>query len=380
MPVITMRQKPISEMKMALLTYALLTVAYVISGKLGLMLALPPGYASPIFPPAGIAVAAAFISGRKSLPWIFLGALLLNVWVDYSDNQHIGTIGLVVAAIIAIASMLQAALGGWGLRRLIGFPAALNNARDLLRFLLLAPVICVTSASLSVSGLLALGIIDTGSVAANWTSWWVGDTLGVAVMFPVVLIITGGPRELWQNRVLTIVVPILLVLSTGLAAIYFLQNAALTSARQVQQDNFDYQGREIALRIEQRLIAYEQVLRGVRGLYIASNKVSRNEFRDYAANLNLTEHYPGIQGVGFSLIIPPQQKARHIEAIRKEGFPELHAAPGRRTRSLYRHHLSGAVCRPQPERLRLRHVFRAGAPPRHGAGARPGMGRPCQAK
>jgi len=36
------------------MAYLLLSSAYVVSGKLGLLLALPPGYASAIFPPAGI--------------------------------------------------------------------------------------------------------------------------------------------------------------------------------------------------------------------------------------------------------------------------------------------------------------------------------------
>lgn len=326
MDAITTTEKPVSNTT-ALMAYLLLTIAYLVSGKLGLMLALPPGYASPIFPPAGIAVAAAFIGGIKALPWIFLGSLLLNLWVDYSNDQTIGTIGFTVAAIIALASMLQAAAGGWGLRRVIAYPAVFNNLRDGLRFVLLAPVICVTSASLSVSGLWAFGVLDTASSAANWVSWWVGDTLGVLVMFPLVMIVAGGPRALWQSRVLTIAVPILLVLSSGLAAIYFLQNAAINNARQIQLDNFNYQGREIRLRIEQRLAAYEQVLRGVRGLYVASKHIERNEFRDYVSTLGLAEKYPGIQGVGFSLIIPPQKKGSHIEAIRKEGFPDYTLRP-----------------------------------------------------
>ena len=37
------------------LAYPLLTAAYVISGKLGLLLAVPPGYATAIFAPAGVA-------------------------------------------------------------------------------------------------------------------------------------------------------------------------------------------------------------------------------------------------------------------------------------------------------------------------------------
>ncbi|MDO8206458.1 MAG: CHASE domain-containing protein [Gallionella sp.] len=327
MPTITTAQKTTIGIKMELMVYLLLTIAYVVSGKLALMLALPPGYASPIFPPAGIAVAAALIGGKKALPWIFLGSLLLNVWVGYSANQQITTTGFVVAAIIAIASVLQAGIGGWGLRRMIGYTASLNNIRNALRFLLLAPVICLISASLSVSGLWALGLVDAADFATNWASWWFGDTLGVVVVFPLVMIVAGEPLAQWQSRIRSIAVPILLVLLTGLITIYFLQNTAFNTARQIQQDNFDYQAREIALRIEERLTAYEQVLRGVRGLYVASKGVERDEFRDYVATLDLLTHYPGIQGVGFSLIIPPPEKARHIEAVRKEGFPSYTVRP-----------------------------------------------------
>ena len=327
MPTITTPQKLIPDRRMELAVYFLLTITYVVSGKLGLMLALPPGYASLIFPPAGIAIAAAFISGKRVLPWIFLGSLLLNLWVAYSGSQQIDTIGFMVASIIAIASMLQAAIGGWGLRRMIGYPISSNNIQNILRFLLLVPVICTISASLSVSSLWTFGVIDAASFAANWASWWGGDTLGVLVMFPLIMISAVGPRAQWQSRVLTIAVPILLVLSTGLAAIYFLQNVAINTARQIQQDDFEFQGREITLRIEQRLEAYEQVLRGTRGLYYASASVDRNEFRNYASTLDLAKHYPGIQGVGFSLIIPPHKKARHIEAIRKEGFQGYNIYP-----------------------------------------------------
>lgn len=320
MTAITSLQRPSSGKGTEMVAYVLLTVAYVASGKLGLLLALPPGYASPIFPPAGIAVAAALVGGRKSLPWIFLGSLLLNIWVDYSGDQRIGATGFEMAVIIALASTLQAATGSWGLRRIFGYPAAPNNIRDALRFLLLAPLICVTSASISVSGLWALGLIEASGLASNWLSWWFGDTVGVLVLFPLVMIVISGPRALLQNRVLAIAVPILLVLLTGLAAIYFLQNAAFNTARQIQRDNFENQAREVTLRIEQRLAAYEQVLRGVRGLYAASDHVERNEFRDYVSTLELAKNYPGIQAIGFSLIVPPPLKASHIEAMRGKGF------------------------------------------------------------
>ena len=309
--------------------FLLLIVAYVVSGKLGMSLALEPGYASPIFPPAGIAIAAVFLLGGRALPWVFVGSLLLNGWIDYSSHHEFGRVGVIAAVVIAFASMLQAAVGGLTLRRAINISAdtTSGNIQHILRFLLLAPLICLVSASISVSGLWLLGIIDAANFSINWGSWWLGDTFGVIVMFPLVLSAFIGPKALWPSRVLTITAPALLVLSSGLVAVYFMQNAAMHSAHRIQLDDFGAQSRIITLRIEQRLEAYEQVLRGVRGLYIASPHVKRDEFHDYVSTLDLAKYYPGIQGVGFSTWVTPQKKADLIGAIHEEGFPQFKIYP-----------------------------------------------------
>jgi MASE1 len=167
------RHRPVISLhKRRLLTYLTLALAYVLTGRLGLLLAVPPGYATAIFPPAGIAVAAAFIGGRRTLPWIFAGSCALNLWIGSIVEQHIVARALAVAVLIATASAAQAAVGGWALRKLIDYPAALDNVKDLGKFLLAAPVLCLTSATLSHSGMAAFGVIDTSEVASSWLSWW----------------------------------------------------------------------------------------------------------------------------------------------------------------------------------------------------------------
>src|SRR5215813_9907045 len=86
---------------MPLLAHLLLTLAYVGTGKLALLLAVPPGYASPIFPPAGIAVAAALVGGPVTLPWTFLGSLLLNAWIGSSAGHHLDEACFAAAIVIA---------------------------------------------------------------------------------------------------------------------------------------------------------------------------------------------------------------------------------------------------------------------------------------
>src|SRR5216684_2348033 len=190
--------------------YIALTLVYVIAGKLGLLLAVPPGYATAIFPPAGIAVAAMLLGGARTLPWTFLGSLLLNAWEGYALNGRFDRTGLTVAVAIAASSVLQAGVAGTILRRALGAPLALDNTRYLGRFVLLSPLCCLISATLSLCGMWTLGAVRESEFVSSWITWWVGDTLGVLLMLPLVLVLAGEPRALWRNRAIPVAVPMLL--------------------------------------------------------------------------------------------------------------------------------------------------------------------------
>jgi PAS domain S-box-containing protein len=183
---------------------------YVIAGRLGLVLAASPGYATAVFLPAGIAVAAAFISGLATLPGTFLGSLVLNLWIAQAIGLGLDGAHVAAAAVIACASALQAAAGGILLRKSIGYPAPLDNPRDLLFFLLLAPVFCLTSATVSTFGMWTLGVLSSADSASNWLTWWAGDTLGVLVGLPVTLALAGEPRRLWRIRAWYVAAPMIL--------------------------------------------------------------------------------------------------------------------------------------------------------------------------
>ncbi len=84
-------------------------------------------------------------------------------------------------------------------------------------------------------------------------------------------------------------------------------------------------------KIQDRMKAHGQVLRGVVGLFSANhqagNDVSRAEFKAFVASLTLDERYPGIQGVGFSTLIRPEQLGNHLGWIRAEGFSDYALRP-----------------------------------------------------
>ena len=95
----------------------------------------------------------------------------------------------------------------------------------------------------------------------------------------------------------------------------------------VSRVNFDFQADEVLFAIKTRMKAYEQVLHGAAGLFAASRSVERDEWRAYVNNLQLGVHFPGIQGLGFSQLVPAAEKAAHIRHIRAEGFPNYAIRP-----------------------------------------------------
>jgi PAS domain S-box-containing protein len=118
-----------------------------------------------------------------------------------------------------------------------------------------------------------------------------------------------------------------LVLSISLGATYAVWHNARQQAEQNLKADFDSRVRETMARIEQRMATYEQILRGVRGLFAASVNVERDEFRNYVSMLQLEQRYPSIQGLGYSLIVPKADRDEHIRNMRRQGFAEYMIRP-----------------------------------------------------
>jgi len=87
-------------------------LSYLLLGALGLMLAIGPGYASPIFPAAGLALAVVLCFGSRALPGVLLGSVVMNILVALlHGNLNPTTTSL--AFLIASGSTAQAFVGSW---------------------------------------------------------------------------------------------------------------------------------------------------------------------------------------------------------------------------------------------------------------------------
>ena len=118
-----------------------------------------------------------------------------------------------------------------------------------------------------------------------------------------------------------------LVLVASLLVTYKLWEDTRRNVGQIVQAAFDYRVRDVTKVIRDRLLIYEQVLRATKGLFAVNEEVTRDMFREFINTLNLTENYPGIQGIGFAAFVPAEAKERHVAEVRKQGFADYTIRP-----------------------------------------------------
>jgi len=90
---------------------------------------------------------------------------------------------------------------------------------------------------------------------------------------------------------------------------------------------FEFTCNEIRINILERLKGNAQILRSGVAFFNASDSVTREDWHDFTEALHLETNYPGIQGIGYSLLIPPDALIRHTKQIQVEGFPDYAVRP-----------------------------------------------------
>jgi signal transduction histidine kinase len=68
--------------------------------------------------------------------------------------------------------------------------------------------------------------------------------------------------------------------------------------------------------IQERIVVHISLLRGVAGLFAAGVPVDSPAFHRYVERLNITENYPGVQGVGFAARLAPEDATVEVTGLR----------------------------------------------------------------
>lgn len=228
-----------------------LTTLIILSGWLSLKLAVPPGYASPIWPPAGIALAALLLWGRSYWPAVWLGSFTLNLWLGSAQGAQISTSALFSAMAIASGSASQALVAAWLSQRWTHTAVPkLDTPRNILLFFGLAgPLASLIAPTIGVISLMLTGVMPTSAALFSWWNWWVGDTLGVIIVAPLIFCLLAPPRKLWAVRRITVVLPQLILMAALIAVFVFVFRAEQSRV----QLEFDHRASVIDRQLTERL-------------------------------------------------------------------------------------------------------------------------------
>ena len=280
-----------------------MALGYFALGLLGISLAIAPGYASPIFPAAGLAVACLLCLDWRTWPAIWLGSLALNLAIPwlYGDPDLRGELS---ALGVATGATLQAFAARHLVLRFVGDGwKSLETERDILRTLLLAgPLACLVSASVGVGTLWLAGLLRDEEVLHSWWNWWSGDALGVLVMLPLSLMLIYRQAPVWRMRR-----PVLL--PTMLATLLLIAAAFLTVARweqSQQKGEIRNHGVRLAQLLEQRFIAHREAIMSLGRLTEVEPDMTYDQF-EYFTRITLRDN-PDLFGLSINPHVAQAQR------------------------------------------------------------------------
>ena len=154
---------------------------YLFTARLGLGLHDVNTFATLIWPPSGIALAAFMLYGLRVWPAVFCAAFLASASIGAP---------LLVALSIGVGNTFGPALSARLLAWYASFSThhlSLPQARDNIGIMTAAAFMPVLTATIGVGSLWLADIIGQGSFIDTWVTWWLGDALGVLLFTPFIV-------------------------------------------------------------------------------------------------------------------------------------------------------------------------------------------------
>jgi len=295
---------------------ALFTAAYYLTGRLGLLFTDSSGFATTIWPPSGIALAAVLAYGYRYFPVALMGSFLINVFVA-GDQLDIDNLikPITIAVIIAIGATLQAIISAYLIKRYASYDKIVERDKDITLFLLLGgPIGCLINASIAISTLYLADMSLPKSYALYWFVWWAGDAIGVAIFAPLIIVLLRPEKSLTHGKkTLT-----MLLLSIVFATIVIFFSLAIQSMGKQIQKEFEKEAKIAVNQLKKETERGLDQIESITRFYQASEFVSRQEFEHFVTPP--LKHYPAIQALEWIPKMPHHQYKKYQENAQKDGY------------------------------------------------------------
>ena len=307
-----------SQMRPRSAEYVLATcgiaILYYFTGRLGLLLAIPPGYATAVWPPSGIALAGLLLFGARVWPGVLAGSLALNIWTSLDPTDPSSTVrSILVALAIATGSTLQAVLGERLVRGLSDGPASKPwEGRRAAALALGGPLACVTASTVGTTTLALAKAITPANYPYSWMTWYVGDTIGVVIFTPI-LLLWAAPRNQVPLRLrLAASVPLAI---TFLFVVFLFTRVNGLEQQQIRLE-FERRSGLLTQTLQRGIDRTIEAFRAVGDSQDGLPRIDRARFRTFT--LALLARHPEIQAISWDVRVPHSERADLERDLRRE--------------------------------------------------------------
>lgn len=283
-------------------TVAFTALGYWLFGQIASVYAIPPGFASPIWPAAGFAVLMVLVFGRISVIGVFIGSLLLNLAIAQQNNSPALQAWL-LSSLIATGATTQALFAHFLVGRFTRYPQLISAAWDAMVFgLLIGPIACVVSATMGVSALIAVGAVSAQDGLFNALNWWVGDSVGAMLFAPIIM--TFNMRMHRGNTAHTVGFLVFYGLTTCLATAVFLHAKNQDQAHIASVLAERTKGYFTA--VSKQLDSAADTAQSVVAVFESFDQVDYDNFMRFSESLY--SHIPGTQALSWIPVVPADER------------------------------------------------------------------------
>ena len=158
--------------------FVLLSLVYLVAAFVGLTFHMTHDFATLIWPPTGVALAALFLWGYELWPAIMLAAFIAGLLLGVSVPVAVG---------IALGNTLEALAGVYFLRKIVMLDPMLGRLHDTIGLLATCVSVTMLSVSCSVISLVLGGVVSIPDAPETWFGWWLGDSIAALVLTPFLI-------------------------------------------------------------------------------------------------------------------------------------------------------------------------------------------------
>src|SRR5215469_10357447 len=158
-----------------------------LAGILGLKLTILNPPVSPVWPPAGVGLAAMLLLGYRVWPAIFIASFFVC---------EVAATPLHASAAISVANTLEAFVAAYLVNRFARGIKAFETAQSVFKFILAACVLSPTvGATICFAYLYPAGVPQGPDKGIMWLTWCMGDGIGILLFAPFLILIFGSPHH-----------------------------------------------------------------------------------------------------------------------------------------------------------------------------------------